>query len=216
MRMDCDDPFFLWCLFLSLTTPPLHPGRGDQCTTPGRYRYRRGARVNSMKCRPHYRGAYEDMALSSLHGSIDLTDDELREQIALIYGIVSSVNHETGRVLEALEARGVQKDTLSLFTSDHGDMRSDHWLLRRRLLPLRGLLCIPAIWSWSDEHPKGMCSDGLTSAIDVVPTIWTSVTDRSRRHDRLNTEKMSPNRRHSQAARFGRNSRTTSIESTTL
>jgi choline-sulfatase len=49
-------------------------------------------------------------------------DDALRRTaLAAYYGLVSWMDHNVGRVLGALEAAGGARDTLVLYTSDHGD-----------------------------------------------------------------------------------------------
>ncbi|MBX3666420.1 MAG: sulfatase-like hydrolase/transferase [Burkholderiales bacterium] len=49
------------------------------------------------------------------------TDETRRVAIAAYYGLVSFLDHNVGRVLEALESSGVSSDTLVIYLSDHGD-----------------------------------------------------------------------------------------------
>jgi arylsulfatase A-like enzyme len=52
-----------------------------------------------------------------------------REMIAKYYGNISQIDHQIGRILDALKARGMWDNTLIVFTSDHGDHMGDFGLL---------------------------------------------------------------------------------------
>ena len=51
-----------------------------------------------------------------------------RQQKASYYGMVTLIDQQVGRMLEALEAAGQRDDTVVIFTSDHGEMLGDHGL----------------------------------------------------------------------------------------
>ncbi len=122
------DPFFLWCSF----PDPHHPFAAPE---PWGSRYdsadvtlptRREGELDDLP--PFYRESYADTdtQLSGFHGTSDLSDDELREQIAATYDMISFVDREVGRVLTALDEAGLREGTLIVFMSDHGDMMGDH------------------------------------------------------------------------------------------
>src|SRR5262249_61901877 len=46
---------------------------------------------------------------------------KVRKAIAAYFGLVSFVDHNVGRLLEALEANGLAGSTRIIYTSDHGD-----------------------------------------------------------------------------------------------
>ena len=48
---------------------------------------------------------------------------------AVYFGLIAEVDHHLGRILAALARRGELERTLILFTSDHGEMLGDHWML---------------------------------------------------------------------------------------
>ena len=58
---------------------------------------------------------------------IDQTEDKFHspeERLAAMsayYGLVTSLDHNVGRILTALEAAGLKEDTTVIYTSDHGD-----------------------------------------------------------------------------------------------
>ncbi|WP_101295804.1 sulfatase family protein [Halegenticoccus soli] len=168
-----DDPFFLWCSFPDPHHPFAAPEPWGSMYDPDRVDLptRREGELDDLP--PFYREAYADTdtQLSGFHGTSDLSDDELREQVAVTYGMISFVDREIGRVLTALDDAGLRGETLVVFTSDHGDMMGDHWMLRKGPFHFEGLLRVPMVWSWPGKLPAGRRSDGLVSAVDVAPTV---------------------------------------------
>jgi arylsulfatase A-like enzyme len=88
-------------------------------------------------------------------------------------GLIRQIDDHLGRVWEAMERLGRWKDTLVVFTSDHGDYLGDHWLGEKELfhdciqkVPL--LLYDP---SPAADATRGAADARLVEAIDVVPTI---------------------------------------------
>ena len=67
------------------------------------------------------------------------------------YGSVSFVDEQIGRILAALEKRGLLEETLILYTSDHGDMTGDHNLWRKSYA-YEPSARVPMLMRW----PKGM------------------------------------------------------------
>lgn len=60
--------------------------------------------------------------------------DEIREHIANYYAMISHLDHEFGRLRQALEATGMWDNTLIVFTSDHGLAVGQHGLLGKQCL----------------------------------------------------------------------------------
>jgi len=63
---------------------------------------------------------------------------------------INFVDEQIGVILQSLEDRGVMNNTIFLFTSDHGDMQSDHYLWRKSL-PYEGSTHVPMIISWPES-----------------------------------------------------------------
>jgi len=49
-----------------------------------------------------------------------------RREIAQYYGSVTSIDAQTGRLMESRDQRGIAEDTIMCFSSDHGDHLSRH------------------------------------------------------------------------------------------
>ncbi len=93
------------------------------------------------------------------------TDGQLREIIANYYGMISLVDHQVGRMLNALQDAGLADNTLVVFTSDHGELLGDHGLMLKGPMHYEGLLRV------------GMIMRGPGVAVDRVITDPVSTLD---------------------------------------
>ena len=100
-----------------------------------------------------------------------VTEDEARAIIALTYGMITMIDGAIGRVLKRLGELGLAKDTIVIFTSDHGDYMGDHGLMLKLLLHYQGIIRVPFIWHDPASPAGGRVEEGLASSIDIAPTI---------------------------------------------
>ncbi len=91
--------------------------------------------------------------------------------MAQYFGMISEVDAQVGRILDALEARGDLDHTIVVVTSDHGEQLGDHGLLEKLgffeqsyRIPL--LICDPR-----KKGAHGTVVDAFTEAVDVMPTM---------------------------------------------
>lgn len=88
-------------------------------------------------------------------------------------GLIKQVDDHLQRVLDYLEESGRDKDTLIIFTADHGDHLGDHGLGEKELFYEQAVR-VPMIVV--DPRPqadatRGSVSNAFVEAVDVVPTI---------------------------------------------
>lgn len=96
-----------------------------------------------------------------------------------LYGdTVEEVDHHVGRLLDHLAARGLDENTLVLFTSDNGpwlgkgkDSGSAGPFRDGKFSTYEGGLRVPAIVRWPTRIPARQTSDALVSTIDLFPTL---------------------------------------------
>ncbi len=86
-----------------------------------------------------------------------------------LFGCNSFVDHEIGRVLDAVEEQ--TPDALVIYTSDHGDMLQSHCLGGKGPVMYDEITNVPFIVRWPGQAPEGAVSEQLMSHIDVAPTI---------------------------------------------
>lgn len=85
--------------------------------------------------------------------------------------MISNIDANVGRVLDALDNLGLRENTLLVFMADHGDNMGDHWLLNKGPFHFDGLIRVPFIWSWPGRIKSGMVTHALTSLLDFAPTV---------------------------------------------
>jgi arylsulfatase A-like enzyme len=101
----------------------------------------------------------------------DLSEATIRSVRAVYYGLISEVDHHLGRILGALEARGERDQTLILFTSDHGEMLGDHWLLGKDGFFPQAFHVPLIIVDPAAKASRGRVVDAFSEHVDLLPTL---------------------------------------------
>lgn len=100
------------------------------------------------------------------------SDEQSKGYLARYYGYVSYVDDQMTRVLAALKASGAYDNTIVVFTSDHGDMLCEHGLIyKHAYCGFDTLMKVPMLVQWPEGIPAGAVHDGLSSHVDIVPTL---------------------------------------------
>jgi arylsulfatase A-like enzyme len=97
------------------------------------------------------------------------SDEQLRHLIANYYGMIALVDHNVGRILQALHDGGLAERTLVVFTSDHGEWLGDHGLVLKGPLHYEGLLRVGLIMR-GPGVPAGKVVADPVSTIDLAAT----------------------------------------------
>jgi arylsulfatase A-like enzyme len=90
------------------------------------------------------------------------------------YGrMVESLDASIGRVLTALEDKGLAENTIVIFTSDNGGERfSKNWPLSgQKTELLEGGIRVPAIVRWPGKIAAGQVTDQVAVSMDWLPTL---------------------------------------------
>ena len=100
------------------------------------------------------------------------SETETRRARAGYYGSVSHVDHQIGKLFNAMRRQGLFDSTIVLFTSDHGDMLGDHHLWRKTYayegsahIPL--VLMLPKSMRTGIRHTIGTA----VTLTDIMPTL---------------------------------------------
>ena len=88
--------------------------------------------------------------------------------------MIHHMDEGIGRVLVALEARGLARDTIVVFTSDDGGERfSDNWpLVGGKMDLMEGGIRVPYVVRWPARVAAGNTTDQLAITTDWVPTFF--------------------------------------------
>ncbi len=100
-------------------------------------------------------------------------DEGVRETVIPTYmGLISQIDDQIGVLMNFMRETGRDKDTLIVFTSDHGDYLGDHWLGEKELfhdcitrVPL--IVVDPRV---SADKTRGTVCRELVESIDLLPT----------------------------------------------
>jgi arylsulfatase A-like enzyme len=100
-------------------------------------------------------------------------EDVARHVRPAYMGLVAQVDAHVGRLVDALERQGRLRDTLILFTSDHGEFLGDRGLGEKELF-YDEIVRVPLIVFDPDaraDATRGRAEPRFVEAVDVVPTI---------------------------------------------
>lgn len=104
----------------------------------------------------------------------DFTRLSGRTLAAMRYGYHASIafaDQQFGRILDALQRKGIAEDTLVVFTSDHGDMLGDHQLLVKGAFFYDPNTRVPLLMRWPRRFSAGRRVDALVQNHDLAATI---------------------------------------------
>lgn len=99
-----------------------------------------------------------------------LSEQQLRDITAIYYGMISAIDHQVGRMLDALEAKGALHNTIIVFISDHGEWLGDHGLLLKGPMLYDGLLRVPCLMC-GPSIPVAKVVDDPVSTVDLRATL---------------------------------------------
>lgn len=100
-----------------------------------------------------------------------LNETQQRHAWASYYGLTAFVDHEIGRLLDALAASPYADNTIVVFNSDHGTLLGEHDLYQKEVF-FEEATHVPLILSWPGNLPEGETVDSLVQLIDIAPTLF--------------------------------------------
>lgn len=147
--------------------PPPISSAGDR-STPEPIELLRSGGINASR----YRGPFEVAGNSGAHDWKAYFADERRSRAtrAHYYTMVNLIDRQVGEVLGTLRRCGYERDTIVVFTSDHGDMLGDHDIGQKGPVAYESVLRVPLIL----RYPAGFGPAKLAhpvSLVDLYPTL---------------------------------------------
>jgi choline-sulfatase len=104
-------------------------------------------------------------------GRLRLNARDRRRLIALYDGEITYHDRHLARLLEGLATRGLDEDTLVVFTSDHGEELFDHGSVGHGHSVWEELIRVPLLIRIPGLTDGGARLDGPASLVDVMPTV---------------------------------------------
>ncbi|MBI5724369.1 MAG: sulfatase-like hydrolase/transferase [Planctomycetes bacterium] len=104
-------------------------------------------------------------------GSLKASDADKRRYLAVYFSMLSWLDENIGEILSALDASGRRKDTIVVFTTDHGDFGFDYGMCKKDLVLLDCLLHVPLILAWDGYIAPKIVDGTMAEQVDVMPTL---------------------------------------------
>ena len=134
------------------------------------------------------------MPFNAPHTPLQTTDVYLKkyahiedESRRIFAGMVDCMDVAIGRVLDALEGKGMRDNTLVMFTSDNGGrvrFGADNGKLREGKKALfEGGIRVPAVIHWPGNLEGGQMIKEVTHVVDVLPTLASIIGQETPRLD---------------------------------
>jgi choline-sulfatase len=162
-RRASDKPFFLVLGYISPHSP---------FTVPSQYYDMYKDKVPMPELPP---GLVENLPLNykqvrMAFGYVDQDPAAVKLGRECYWALVSWIDNEIGKVLTALEASEVGKNTVVIYTADHGENKGDHGLWWKNNVYDHAAR-IPLIISWPNRWKGGQRRAGACGTLDLVRTI---------------------------------------------
>jgi len=99
------------------------------------------------------------------------SESDAKQHQADYWAQIDLIDENVGRLLSTLEETGQDKNTVIIFTSDHGDMCGDHGMRAKGCRFYEGLIRVPLIFLFPERFRKGLVSKALVELTDIAPTL---------------------------------------------
>jgi arylsulfatase A-like enzyme len=159
-----EKPFFCYVAF----TAPHDPRNPPEKYREHYYKNRPPLPANYLPQHPFDNGMTKNVRDENLAG-YPRTKAVIGEQLCEYYGLITHLDEQVGRVLDALEKSGRAKDTLIIYAADHGLAMGSHGLLGKQSLYEHSMKC-PLVIA-GPGVPAGKSIDSFTYLFDLLPTI---------------------------------------------
>ncbi len=160
---DVQQPFFAYVAFTSPHDPRTPPPPFDKMYDPDKIPLPK----NFLPKHPFDNGEMEVRDEKLL--PVPRTGEMIQKEIALYYGMISEVDAQIGRILDALKTNGLDKNTLVIFAGDNGLAVGQHGLIGKQSVYDHSMR-VPLILK-GPKIPKNKKNHALASLSDIFPTV---------------------------------------------
>lgn len=122
------------------------------------------------KAPDRYEALYDPLRLIMRPNWIDGTRMGSRQDIASYYAQITAVDDQVGRLLAALRELNLDRQTIVVLSSDHGDMLGSQGRRLKRK-PWEESIRVPGIIRYPERVRPGQQTDALLTHVDFAPTL---------------------------------------------
>ena len=156
-------PFCVWLSYYGPHTPIV-------CSNPWADMYK----PSDMRLPPNYGSQINDAPPLYRAGQSrfrEMTDLHHQQALAAYAGYVSQIDANIGRVLDLLKELKLEKNTIVVYTADHGEYASEHSMWTKPTMNLDAVVRVPMIVKFPGVVPRGNVRQELVGSIDLMPTL---------------------------------------------
>jgi arylsulfatase A-like enzyme len=163
-----DDPFFSWVSYIKPHHPFDPPGRYAEMYDPKDIPL---PEPDDLSTKPHVASWRPDV------GHFDISrwqPEDIQRMTALYYGNITLIDDCVGRIVRALEEKGIADNTVIIVTSDHGDFLGNRGFITKTPFVLYDdIVRVPFVVADGREQRQGQTSDAFVNLLDLFPTIMS-------------------------------------------
>lgn len=99
------------------------------------------------------------------------------DDMAKVYAMITNIDTNVGRMLDALSSRGLADDTIAIFLTDNGAARPrfNAGLRGFKGTVYEGGIHVPCYIRWPGHFPSGRVVDRMAAHIDLFPTLLDAI-----------------------------------------
>lgn len=153
---DRDRPFYAMLNFLDAHEPYMPPAPFDRMFGDP------SVRRNELN--------RHQLRLTVRLGRNEMTAAEVQAELDAYEGTIAYIDAQVGRILDALEARGLADNTIVIVTSDHGEHFGEHDLHLHGNSLYMPAIAVPLILAFGDNIPRSRIDAGV-SIRDIPATV---------------------------------------------
>lgn len=101
----------------------------------------------------------------------EVSDEDARLAKAYYYRMVENIDQTVGEITRCLDEHSLTKDTIIVFTSDHGELLGDHGIWMKGPFHYEPLINVPLLISWKDRLKPQKVDSDIVSLVDLAPTL---------------------------------------------
>jgi arylsulfatase A-like enzyme len=104
-------------------------------------------------------------------GAARMSDAQIRQILALYFGMASFSDHCAGQVLTRLQELGLDENTVVVLLADHGDTMGRHRMMSKDFAFYEPAMRIPLVIRAPGSRPHNVVCADPVSGVDVFPTL---------------------------------------------
>jgi len=158
---DSKDPFMVTCSFIWPHDPNVVPSPYYEAFNPEKIKLPDNRNVREKRFE-------KDWSREIVR---ELGEPGLREFLRIYYAMVKLIDDQVGKILRALDETGKTKDTIIIFTADHGDMVGGHGMVWKSTSSFyEEIVRVPLLMRYPDGL-KPQISEIAVDSTDFMPTL---------------------------------------------